>query len=315
MVFNSDSHFEIGSSHKVCEDFAIHGSMEDPNGDILHYGIVSDGCSSSMVQNGIRLPINVDTGARLLAIIAKQAIKESLMTLKVLDENLNNALRHHILSKMDIIARQIGLPIQAMDCTLLISIVYKNRYFSTVWGDGVVVYDTNIFIFIKIIEFESRAPFYLSYSLDDERKDLYKEKFGKQNKIVTTLKLDHGFTLTGKPEIETIPYYESVMQCEEEVMQCHEFPGNNCLIKSLSVISDGVQTYQKKREGKHEKYKIPVEQIIPKFVEINGTKGNFLRRIMNLVKQWEKKKEIDHYDDFSIATIVRIQTPKDQVNG
>jgi len=39
---NADSYFEIGSTHLVCQDYALSGLYKD-----MCYGIVSDGCSSA----------------------------------------------------------------------------------------------------------------------------------------------------------------------------------------------------------------------------------------------------------------------------
>ncbi len=51
---NTDCFYSIGHSHKVCEDYALSGTI----GDTLAYAVVCDGCSSSK---------QVDVGARLLA--------------------------------------------------------------------------------------------------------------------------------------------------------------------------------------------------------------------------------------------------------
>ena len=48
-MITAHSHYQIGSSHKFCEDFALHGFNEEGG-----YAIVCDGCSSSGFLNGIR---------------------------------------------------------------------------------------------------------------------------------------------------------------------------------------------------------------------------------------------------------------------
>jgi len=301
-MFNVDSHFEIGSSHKVCEDFAIHGSFESPSGEILYYGIVADGCSSSMTQNGVRLPINVDTGARLLALIAKQAIKEIVPTLKEIDENLHHALRNSILQKMDILLRQLGLPIPAIDCTLLINLVYGDQCLWVVWGDGIIVNNGSKNTIIEIVEFESGAPYYLSYALDKKRNELYAQKFGGQKKIVRRIIIG---------EKDGIVVHENKYKYDEPFFAICSFSGGieNGALK-FSIISDGAQSFQQVIEGQYEKRILPPEEALQKLINPKSMKGNFIGRVMNGLHRWEKKEGIDHYDDLAIASIVEIPISK-----
>ena len=39
---NSDSYFEIGNTHQICQDYALSGNYKD-----MYYSVVSDGCSSA----------------------------------------------------------------------------------------------------------------------------------------------------------------------------------------------------------------------------------------------------------------------------
>jgi hypothetical protein len=56
----ADSYFEIGSTHQVCQDYALAYASDD-----FAYAIMSDGCTSSL---------NTDIGARLVSVIARDAI-------------------------------------------------------------------------------------------------------------------------------------------------------------------------------------------------------------------------------------------------
>jgi len=57
---HADHHYEIGSSHVACEDYAMSGTQEG-----LTYAILSDGCSASK---------DSDVGARILCHLAKSAL-------------------------------------------------------------------------------------------------------------------------------------------------------------------------------------------------------------------------------------------------
>ena len=142
---NSDKFFCIGSSHTICEDYALSGK----NGD-TPYAIISDGCSSSM---------NTDFGARLLAIAASHYI--DLFS----KPNFNDALINTAIDN----ARSIGLPSTTLDATLLTASVVNDNVMVKAYGDGFIaaVYDN--FIQLYQIEYPSGAPFYLNYLRYPER--------------------------------------------------------------------------------------------------------------------------------------------------
>ena len=62
---NKDSFFKIGSTHNICQDYAISGRDEHYKVD---YAIISDGCSGAE---------DTDIGSRLVSLIAKQNISLS----------------------------------------------------------------------------------------------------------------------------------------------------------------------------------------------------------------------------------------------
>ena len=274
----------------------------------MHYGIVSDGCSSSMNEGGIRNPINVDIGARLLCLAAKQAIREALPTLKTLDAGLYTSLQSSILNKMDIQLRQMGLPIPAIDCTLLINIVYEGHGFTAIFGDGVFFRECDDYAEIFIIEYESGAPYYLSYKLDKERDLLYKDKFGEGKKIIKRIVINKKERGAESEEQETSSEYNSCLYYTTNIAVFPNFRS--------SIISDGVLTYQTPESKGCSKLKvdIPVRTVVGKLTDIKGPNGNFLGRVMNLVHRWEDREEIDHYDDMSIASIIKLPK-KDETNG
>jgi hypothetical protein len=150
---NTDAYYEIGSSHRVCEDYALAGQYED-----MAYAIVSDGCSSSE---------NSDVGARLLSHIAKGA----LICLKgrgLLDNALfPDTFRELVVGKSIEIKKSLGLSTDAFDATLLVSIVYNNKVTYLGWGDGyfILVIDNNSIIAYDI-KYSSGAPYYISYEMN-----------------------------------------------------------------------------------------------------------------------------------------------------
>jgi hypothetical protein len=61
----TDSYFEIGNTHEVCQDYALSGKLNDN----LYYAIITDGCSQSHKECG-----EVDLGARVVAYAARDAL-------------------------------------------------------------------------------------------------------------------------------------------------------------------------------------------------------------------------------------------------
>ena len=308
-MYNADSYFKMGSSHKVCEDFALHGSFESSSGDPVYYGIVSDGCSSSMIENGIRLPVNVDTGARLWCLVAEQAIKETIYTFGSTDFLFS--LKTTILRKMNILVCNLDIPLPALDCTLLIAIVYKNNFFYAVWGDGIVIGRYDKFVGVSVIEYESGAPYYLSYELDRKRSLQYFEQFGDYKQKVKS----YAFKINEESSFEELTREENDLYPHASFFDNIKIRKEDCPKGYISVISDGAMSFRQKIEGQYERKVLSLEDLLPHLAYFKGVRGNFLGRSMNLLDRWMKKEHIDHYDDLSIATVAQLPPPKDNKNA
>lgn len=202
----ADSHFAIGKTHDVCQDYAI---GEDPaqsglNGS-LALAIVCDGCSSSP---------DTDWGARFLARAAAMAFWPF------------NPL--NVVQKANVFRQALQLQPQALDATLLMIRETKNGDAEViVCGDGVVVarrrdgsgYDH------WALSYSLNAPAYLTYLLDADRQASY---------------LDCGggiLTVTGSP-------YEAPEDIEPGVSFTRTFPRAEYDV--VLVLSDGSESFQKR---------------------------------------------------------------------
>jgi serine/threonine protein phosphatase PrpC len=154
---NADSAFVIGKSHAVCQDYAIAGSMRNPDGDLVSYAIVADGCSSSP---------DTDIGARLLAKAAERLIHGRPHTDALKSERFYEQAAQRALD----LARLTGLGSAAVDATLLAVYARGDRFIAACYGDGTIVLKSRAGeIDAYSITFAGNCPRYPSLALQPAR--------------------------------------------------------------------------------------------------------------------------------------------------
>lgn len=257
---NADSTFQIGKDHIVCEDYAL---AEVKAG--LAYAVICDGCSASP---------DVDLGARVMAMAAKNAILKAGPLCHDEVEAFGNLV---ILSSNKIYDVLPRLHPQALDATLLAAWVHDNKATVVMHGDGVMVrkYDDQCqFIHIHLT---SGAPDYLSYHLESSRMDSYKKMTDNQ-KVVVTQNL---------PEVSVKPFEPIVFQTEVREGDM------------IAVMSDGIGSFRDSSGTE-----IEWQNLIEEFTGFKATQGEFVRRRLGAFKRKCIKENITHSDDISIAAIV-----------
>ena len=168
---NIDTFIEIGSQHKVCEDYIISG--RDP----VPYIILSDGCSTSN---------NTEMGARILCHLAKQFLLYNRDDLHDFD---SMKLGSWVIHNAEQTARQLGLSRSCLTATLIVAYHLDNRLRIMMFGDGsFVTVGQQGGIEMLSVEYESNAPYYLVYEIDKFRHDLYDER--SPAKFVNTIYSD-----------------------------------------------------------------------------------------------------------------------------
>ncbi len=301
-MISSNSHYEIGHSHRVCEDFALHGEMSIPSpmaeSQQFSYGIVCDGCSSSLIQNGIRLPLNVDTGARILAIMAKQSLRELLsmdMSPSHSPKTFFIGMQNTMVAKSGIILNVLGLSTDVLDSTLVSVLAGKDFAWVGFWGDGVLAIKTKTQIILYIIEFESGAPYYLSYSIDKNRREAYKTEFIGKNKTIKEVKINLPYQIENvTTEIVSTDTADNPVFFDFTKKEIEERE-----IESISVLSDGLSTF---RIGESD---VRCERIISELLDFKSLVGEFVVKRFNLAKKRIFEPEnITHYDDLAISTLL-----------
>ena len=144
---NTDCAYYIGTTHEVCQDYALAGKSSIA---------VSDGCSGSP---------NSDIGSRVLSITAMNKMVEL--------DSLNNFDEKECILLARPAIKMLNIPNECLDATLLGAVLYENvlEKFYTLeamcYGDGVIAIKT-IDEEITIINctYIDNYPFYINYMYD-----------------------------------------------------------------------------------------------------------------------------------------------------
>jgi len=305
---NTDAYFEIGSTHIVCEDYALTGTSDGE----LAYAILCDGCSSSK---------HTDLGARLLAHIAKDALlylnRRKLLhienqNLTIFLDDLQELFKELVLKKVSEVKATLCLNTDAFDATLLISVVVGPLHrFIMSWGDGYFLIkrkppkDCTIYgIEMISTEYLSGAPFYLSYALSHDRSISYRDTFG--NFSINRYRSQFVHNSTGIVELNKSKKIKSledssmesifIDESEETVQDPKDYFEQP--IAQIIMSSDGLGTYKKGQE------EISIPSLLPEILNYKNPKGEFVqRRMRNTVSRDHREQGITHYDDISFAVI------------
>jgi len=263
----TDIFLEIGSQHKVCEDYIIQGSKPEP------FIILADGCSSSD---------DTEMGARLLCHLAKQYLRYRADDLHDIDYK---KMGRWIIHNAEMTARQLGLKISCLDATLIVSYFIDNTIYVKMYGDGMVVIKRGDTIEYFTVDFSNNAPYYLSYLVDDHRHELYHD-LGNDLTITTNC---GGY----EPMISTYAYDFPF-----------EYTWNANEIDGLFIASDGLSSFIDNNPTARTSH--PAGELLPDFMSFKGTKGEYLKRRMKKALRKLDDMGIVHFDDLSIGSYISI---------
>lgn len=297
MTYNADVYCTQGSTHRMCQDYAISNSRE-PNGQIKGpaYVVVCDGCSGAE---------HSDFGARLLARAAIRYKDHFIHT----GDQLNR-----ILATADVYRQTMGLHIQSLCATLLIAAENQMGTMVTMVGDG-GIYARRRDGGASFFEFKypSGAPYYLRYSISLDDEATYGEKFGwSRTKTIYDLSPQDEVIASRVEDITKIP---DVLHPSVEVMPITmQFNRNEYDL--IAIMSDGISAFETltiTTTGKHTDL-IPSTQVLREVMAFKNTNGEFVqRRCQRAFKQFEENKW-KNTDDFSLG-VVYMGILEDKVEG
>lgn len=281
----TDSYFEIGSSHTVCQDFALTGSINN-----VYFAIISDGCTESHKKSG-----EVDLGARILTYAARKTLKTILPLYSDLSaiqpKKFSKELRDSIIAATLKVGEDLGLCELFADATLVIAITDGKIVLTFTYGDGgIIVCKSNGDIIYREISFLSSAPYYLIYTQNKNRNDGYKVVFGGSPALISTYRIDgvSGEDCQANEVINTVDenIYDKMFCSFDDFV-------------SISITSDGIKSYEQMANP------IKSIELVKEFVSFKNQNNGFLQRRFNFLKKDHKEKNITHFDDVSVATILK----------
>lgn len=264
----ADSFFAIGSTHRVCQDYATHWHR-----DHLALAIVCDGCSDSP---------KTDVGARLLAETFSTCVRSQIPAPR-------NFLKDSLTlfgANMRNIVRLLGMHTRWFDATLLAAIANEETQTISlfIWGDGHLrIEHTDGRVTTLDVDFNENqnAPYYPSYTIfrPEGRRD-YESAYGplKPNRVWTS---------------EVIP-----PPTWDEEFPRFEIPMAG--VHSVNLYSDGASSFLKGPELTH----VPSTEVTAQLQDYKLIgEGVLGRRAHKCQKLW-RKEQIQHADDLGVATLV-----------
>lgn len=286
-----DHCYKIGDSHEDCQDYAI--SKVFDNG--VAFICVADGCSSSHKRCR-----TVDVGARLLAlasesvfrIVSEEASESGFTSIEgiktAIDINEKNGM-----SISDAISEQIiGLArsnasfllddfTYSLDSTLIAAIADEKDALVFMFGDGIISYKTDEEVKRYEVSFSKNAPYYLSYLGNENRTNLYKD-------------IGQSVTVENLDDIEDIREEKEL----DEIYKLTSFYIPN--YKSVSIMSDGFSSFQHS-DGE----RFDTLEAVTKATSFKNPVGEFVQRRINMMLKKLGRKDIGHFDDISIASVIK----------
>jgi hypothetical protein len=234
----ADAHFLMGSTHGICQDYALAGFTR-----LRWAAIVCDGCSSSP---------DTDLGARVLARAFLATLMQKVSVTKAVDQALEVA---------HTVAKQLDLPLEALDATLCGWIIEDGVAHGFVHGDGILSVRSSVGLEIHHATQPSNAPDYPNYRCDSERALAHHQKYGADTIVTISGLSPRSFAVQGDYRIE-LPLEG---------------------ITGFAAFSDGAATVSNGEET------LPVVSVVDsltRFPQPNGTFFN--RRLRRQVRDWAK---------------------------
>lgn len=270
-IENLDCHFTIARQHTVCEDYAL------TNPEPIPHVIVCDGCSTSN---------KTDIGARILATSASKALREYFETSPPPD-NLPpyTDLGYAIVNRARHVAELLGVPPDCLDATAMLAFPYHGSMHVYTYGDGYIIsIDHEKSLSYRQLSYEQNMPYYLSYWMDQTRREAYLAK-NRGGKAVLTIK-EHDAT------------GESISQVNYDAPSIFSFEAETCALVALA--SDGVASLT----CVEDQQKTPVREVLEQLVAYKTTKGEFVKRRVKRMLKTYAKQGIYPTDDIAVATLL-----------
>jgi hypothetical protein len=276
-----DAGFLIGSTHAICQDYAVAGERNGHS-----FAILSDGCSGSP---------HTDIGARLLATSAvkivadRQRWKPDYRRWKPTD----------ILDSARETLPRLDLPGACLDATLLILEEYDMYFLATILGDGVLVAREAASGDLRYIrlEYPGGYPAYLSHALSVDSIATYPSEDawlvevedgkisadGSVTSSRTIFPVDARFIRTGLTYAFAYEGYDMVAALSD---------GSGSFVQQIATESSLVNE------------PVPLTEVLSRIVAFKSTAPCYAqRRLLRFRTECQKLRQL-HLDDLSVAALL-----------
>jgi hypothetical protein len=271
---SADAYFRMGSTHAICQDYAVAGSRDGQP-----YAILSDGCSGTIDKDDPDSP-HTDFGARFL-------VRSALRKLPSLFEGDFDS--GAIVAEAMGMARQAELGRTALDATLLAAVRSRIGVQTFQTGDGVTAArHRDGSLSYCTTSFGENAPYYLSYLLDHRLHRLFHDVAKAATMTRNTFTPGKGWGTADVLVRELAEY---------RICQRGYFPESEHDV--VLIMSDGAESFFDKA-GEC----VPLEQVLEQLFALKNMAGEFLtRRCNSFLHRFCAERGWKHSDDFSVAGI------------
>ncbi|MHA2043409.1 MAG: protein phosphatase 2C domain-containing protein [Candidatus Thorarchaeota archaeon] len=280
----ADSVFNIGSTHRVCEDYALHGLPSSEFPFRTSHAILSDGCSSA---------VDTDFGSRILAKAAQQFIHR--------DYNKHSAkvFGNTVMAKATTACAALGLMPTSLFATLGAVFADPEYFRAFLFGDGVIAYiDNSGLMGFQHIQFPKGAPFYLLYETESALKKGYIDQFGGTYTITNYERRN------GKWEREEHDTFQIQADSPPDAFSQYSLKGHQL----VAIMSDGVDSVYKKINTETTKTteNVPITEVVEELLSFKPVlspnyNGAFVQR--RIAAAFKNNPDWEHGDDISIAAL------------
>jgi hypothetical protein len=264
---NADAFYTIGSTHAVCQDYALSGLTED-----MAYAVICDGCSSAP---------DTDWGARLLAKSAELSLKRT-----------GGVIGEAVFKAADLHRHGLELDPNSLLATLGWVTMRKNdpNFGGCLYGDGnIIARHRSGKLQVVTVEFTSGGPYYLKYGFTPGDREEYLKKLGWGKFVVTTIDDDVSVNEMGI----------------EYGLSGWAFSFSRAEYDMVALITDGLSHFTEKVKNATSitKNTVEIDSILNEVMAFKGYAGTFVRRRCH--KAFEKFKEYNYIneDDFGIGVV------------
>lgn len=283
---NTDCAFYIGTTHDVCQDYALAGKNSIA---------VSDGCSGSP---------NSDIGSRVLSITAMNKMVE-LDSLASFDENECILLARPAI-------KMLNISNECLDATLLSAAIFDNAVHAMCYGDGVIaVKSKNEDIIIINCSYTDNYPFYINYLYDKTgRYRVWQEEHCK--KKTTVAAINNGVIIYDERELKYNSRLNDTDKNELGVFKQLDFEYKVMIeiidkkdIEYIAIMSDGIHSFYETVATDTSKYNKPISylDVLKDLLTFKNFNKKFVQRRVNMFRKNCAKKNWGNSDDFSLAVI------------